>query len=78
MYNYPCEYCDGTVRPKCVAQEAFKHRDGFVIMKDITIGACDKCGNRYYSADILRRVEAIASGQVPADAEERVLVGHLA
>jgi YgiT-type zinc finger domain-containing protein len=78
MYNYPCEYCDGTVRPKRVNREASKHRDGFVIMKDITIGVCDKCGNRYYSADILRRVEAIASGQVPADAEERVLVGHLA
>jgi YgiT-type zinc finger domain-containing protein len=78
MYNYPCEYCNGTVRPKRVNREAFKHRDGFVIMKDITIGVCDKCGNRYYSADILRRVEAIASGQVPADAEERVLVGHLA
>lgn len=78
MYNYPCEYCDGTVRPKRVNREAFKHRDGFVIMKDITIGVCDKCGNRYYSADILRRVEAIASGQVPPDSEERVLVGHLA
>jgi hypothetical protein len=37
MYNYPCEYCDGTVRPKCVDQEAFKHRDGFVIMKDVTM-----------------------------------------
>jgi YgiT-type zinc finger domain-containing protein len=78
VYNYLCEYCDGIVRPKRVAREAFKHRDGFVIMKDITIGVCDKCGNRYYSADILRRVEVIASGQVPADAEERVLVGHLA
>jgi len=77
MYNYPCEYCDGIVRPKRVNREVFKHRDGFVIMKDITIGVCDKCDNRYYSADILRRVEAIASGQVPADAEERVLVGHL-
>jgi YgiT-type zinc finger domain-containing protein len=78
MYNYPCEYCDGTVRSKRVNREVFKHRDGFVIMKDLTIGVCDKCGNRYYSADILRRVEAIASGQVPADAEERALVGHLA
>jgi YgiT-type zinc finger domain-containing protein len=77
MYNYPCEYCDGIVQPKRVDREAFKHRDGFVIMKDILIGVCEKCGNRYYSADILRRVEAIAIGQVPAVAEERVPVGHL-
>ncbi len=77
MYNYPCEYCDGLVRPKQIEQEAFKHRDGFVIMKNIIIGVCDKCGNRYYNADILRQVEAIATGQATADAEERVPVGHL-
>lgn len=77
MYTYPCEYCDGTVRPKRVVREAFKHRDSFVIMNDIIIGVCDKCSNRYYNAEILRRVEAIASGQIAADAEERVPVGHL-
>jgi YgiT-type zinc finger domain-containing protein len=77
MYNYPCEYCNGKVRPKRVGREAFKHRDGFVIMNDITIGVCDKCGNRYYNAEILRKVEAIATGQAIADAEERVPVGHL-
>lgn len=77
MYYYLCEYCDGTVRPKRVNSEIFKHRDGFVILKDITIGICDKCSNRYYTADILRQVEAIATRQVAADAEERVPVGHL-
>lgn len=77
MYNYPCEYCEGTVRPKPVVREAFKHREGFVIMNDITIGVCEKFGNRYYNADILRRVEAIATGQIVADAEERVPIGHL-
>jgi len=76
MYNYPFEYCDGTVRPKRVVREAFKHREGFVIMNDITIGVCDKCGNRYYHAEILRRVEAIATGQIVAAAEECVPVGH--
>jgi len=74
MYAYQCEYCDGTVLPKLVDQEAFKHRDGFVIMENIAIGVCNKCGNRYYSADIVRRVEAIATGQITADAEELVPV----
>jgi len=63
MYNYRCEYCEGTVRPQRVNRETFKHREGFVIMKDITIGICANCGNRYFSADILRRVEALASGK---------------
>jgi len=77
MYAYQCEYCDGTVLPKLVDQEAFNHRDGFVIMKNITIGVCNKCGNRYYSADILRLVEAVATSQITADVEELVPVGHL-
>ncbi len=76
MYGYLCNYCDGTVLPKRVESEAFKHREGFVILKNVTIGVCDKCGNRYYSADLLRRVEAIATKQHPADAEELVPVGH--
>jgi uncharacterized protein (DUF427 family) len=43
-------------------------------LKDISIGICDNCGNRYYTADILRQVEVIATGQVVADTEERVPV----
>ncbi|WP_442945129.1 YgiT-type zinc finger protein [Nostoc sp.] len=49
---YRCEYCEGTVQPLTLKREAFKHRDGFVILEDVTIGVCDTCGNRYYCADI--------------------------
>lgn len=43
MYGYRCEYCEGTVQPRIVKREAFKHRDGFVILEDVTIGVCDTC-----------------------------------
>ncbi len=46
-FGYRCEYCDGTVREKRVRREAFKHKNGFVILGDVSIGVCDKCGNRY-------------------------------
>ncbi len=62
MYGYQCEYCEGTVRPKTVAREAFKHKKGFVILENVTIGVCDVCGNRYYSADIIHAVHEIAEG----------------
>ncbi|MEE8242004.1 MAG: hypothetical protein V3R61_00795 [candidate division NC10 bacterium] len=39
-------------------------------------GVCDKCGNRYYSADILKRVEAIATGKIPPELTEEVPVAH--
>jgi YgiT-type zinc finger domain-containing protein len=45
MYGYRCECCKGTVESRTVKREAFKHRDGFVILEDVTIGVCDHCGN---------------------------------
>ncbi len=77
MYGYTCEYCEGTVQPRTVKREAFKHRDGFVILEDIVIGVCDNCGNRYYSADILHAVHAVAAGSVSPERTEKIPVAHL-
>ncbi|MCP4359354.1 MAG: YgiT-type zinc finger protein [Chloroflexi bacterium] len=62
MYEYPCEYCDGIVRPRLIEREAFKHKNCFVILENVTVGVCDVCGNRFYSADILHRVHEVATG----------------
>lgn len=77
MYGYKCEYCEGTVRPKKVKREAFKHKTGFVILEEVIIGVCDLCGTRYYSADILHAVNDIATGTRPFDKTEEVPVAHL-
>jgi YgiT-type zinc finger domain-containing protein len=74
--NYECEYCSGTVRPKRVKREAFKHKLGFVILEDVVIGVCDTCGSRYYSAQTLRQVHAIATGTVQPERTEAVPVAH--
>lgn len=78
QYGYKCEHCDGTVRPKLVAREAFKHKNGFVILENVVIGVCDTCGNRYYSADILHAVHDIATGRRKAERTETIPVMHLA
>lgn len=57
-------------------REAFKHKAGFVILEDVVIGVCDKCGNRYYSADTLKRVQAVATGEIPPDRIEQVPVAR--
>lgn len=77
MYGYRCEYCEGTVQPRVVKREAFKHKDGFIILEDIKIGVCDVCGNRYYSADILHAVHEIAIGTRMPERKEEVPVAHL-
>ena len=61
MYGYKCEYCEGTIQPRPVNREVFKHKDGFVILEDVVIGVYDVCGNRYYTADILHTVHQVAA-----------------
>lgn len=78
MYNYGCEYCAGTVRPKTVARESFKHKKGFVILENVTIGVCDSCGSRFYSADILHTVHQIAVGEKQPERMEPVPVAQVA
>lgn len=77
MYKYRCEYCEGTLQPRTVKREAFKHKNGLVILEDVTIGVCDRCGNRYYSADILHAVHAVATGARLPERTEQIPVTHL-
>ena len=75
-FGYGCEYCDGVVRDKKVDREAFKHKAGFVILEAVVIGVCDRCGNRYYSAETLKKVNAIATGETSPEHTEQVPVAH--
>ncbi len=76
MYAYKCEYCEGTVQPRTIEREAFKHKNGFIILESVTIGVCNVCGNRYYSAAILHAVNDIATGIRPHERTESIPVAH--
>jgi YgiT-type zinc finger domain-containing protein len=75
-FGYRCEHCDGKVRPKRVKREAFKHKLRFVILEDVTIGVCDSCGSRFYSADSLKRVQEVATGAVAPERFDEIPVAH--
>ena len=75
-YGYPCEYCEGTVRSKRVKREAFKHKNGFVILEDVDVGVCEICGSRYYGAEILHTVHDVATGAKPFERTEAIPVAH--
>jgi len=76
QFRYRCEYCEGMVREKQVERETFQHKARVVILEKVVIGVCDKCGIRYYSAETLKRVHAIATGRIPAERTEQVPVAH--
>ena len=77
MYGYQCEHCSGTVRPRLVDRESFKHKNGFIILEDVEIGVCDRCGDRYYSAEILHAVHELATGQKTPERTEAVPVSRM-
>jgi len=60
-YGYPCEYCEGIVEEK-ILDESFWVKGKLIIAKNVPVGVCNKCKNKYYSADVLKRVEVIAGG----------------
>lgn len=78
QYGYQCEFCDGTVQPRELEREAFKHKNGFVILENVVVGVCNSCGNRYYSAEVLHRVHEVATGKLKPERTESIPVSPAA
>ncbi len=56
----PCEYCDGVVREQLVRDDYWVGKQ-LLIIEDVPAGVCDRCGERYYSAVVMERLERIAA-----------------
>lgn len=65
LYDFPCEYGDGTVRERTLDREPINHHRGIVILEQVPIGVCDRCGAHYYVAPILKRVESVLTSSAP-------------
>ncbi len=59
MYGFSCEYCTGTVQERVIDREPISLHRGIVILENVPIGVCDRCGARYYAAPVLRQAEAV-------------------
>ncbi len=66
MYGFACEHCGGMVRERRMEREALRHKGSFVILEDVPVGICDRCGARSFDASILRRVAEIGRGTTPS------------
>lgn len=73
---YSCEYCDGQVRDTLMKQEVFMHPQGPVILEDVTIGICDRCGHRYYGLHLVEAADALATGKKQPERTQAVPVAH--
>lgn len=66
-----CEYCDGTILEKLVTLHR-KVNDHYILIEDVPAGVCEKCGTRYFSANVLKAIEDSIHGHRKADREEMV------
>ncbi|HUU82839.1 MAG TPA: YgiT-type zinc finger protein [Phycisphaerae bacterium] len=67
LYDFACEHCDGTVRERVVDREPISHHRGIVILENVPVGVCDRCGAHYYAAPVLKRVESILTADQPPE-----------
>ncbi len=54
-----CEYCHGNIQPKKVTVN-HSYKGKLVIIKDVPVGVCQECGQRYYAADTLNKLDTMA------------------
>lgn len=76
MYNFSCEHCGGLVRERMFDHEVLRHKGSFVVLENVPIGVCEKCGARYVDASVVRRAAEIGRGTVPAERTMEIPVGR--
>ncbi len=55
-----CDFCTGTVQPIVARDEPIKVCGRMVLIDGATIGRCDRCGHRYFPAEVVKRAERAA------------------
>ncbi len=75
MKELECEYCDGVIQQKKVTVEHW-YEGKLVIIRDVPVGVCTECGERYYEAATLEQLDAIA--RESESAAERISVPVMA
>lgn len=75
MKEFECEYCGGVIQPKKVTVEHW-YEGKLVIIRDVPVGVCGECGERYYEAATLEQLDAMA--RESESAPERISVPIMA
>ena len=58
-HNETCEYCEGKLIPKVVTI-THRWKGKLVVIENVPVLVCQLCGERYFDAKVLKRIERIA------------------
>ncbi len=54
-----CEYCKGAVKARKVTVDLRRGKK-LCVFRNVTVGVCGQCGERYYPGPVLERLEELA------------------
>ncbi len=57
-----CEYCNGPIVEK-IMDLPRKAGEGYILIKNVPVGVCKKCGTKYYAANVLKTIESSVCGR---------------
>ena len=57
-----CEYCNGPIVGKIIDLPR-KVGEKYVLIRNVPVGVCKKCGTKYYAANVLKTIESSVRGR---------------
>ena len=73
MKHDPCEYCGGPVKQRKVRVD-HRWKGVLIVVENVPVGVCHNCGERYYDAAVLRKLDLMAQGEVGSISRISVVV----
>lgn len=55
-----CSFCGGSVEERFVDVD-YRTKTGLVIIENVPAGVCRQCGEQYYTADVVKAMEKLAT-----------------
>lgn len=56
-----CTFCGGRVQERLVTKACWWGDQLVALVENVPAGVCDQCGERYYKAAVLKKIEAMLS-----------------
>ncbi len=72
--THRCDFCNGTVQPLVARYEPIRACGKVVLLDGHVFGKCDRCGHRYFPADVIKLAEHVARHPEEAAKHESIPV----
>jgi YgiT-type zinc finger domain-containing protein len=71
-----CEYCNGPIVERIINLPR-KVGEKYVLIRNVPVGVCKKCGTKYYAANVLKTIESSVRGRRKAESKIHMAVYSL-